>query len=116
IFWSLPWATTVVEIFPSPVPELSKPSNSIELPGSADMEGTRIVWPSSTRNCFPPALITACDITVYLSDDLNRHRKVGHYKVILTRSATRGKPSTDYTDPLKHLCNLWMVLCSCRLT
>ena len=49
---------------PSPPPELMSGSSSIELPASADIEGTRIVWPSVTRNCFPPALITACDMLI----------------------------------------------------
>src|SRR6185295_5486906 len=75
----LPWSTTVAEIlFSEPV--LSSASSSTELPASAWIEGTRIVWPSSTRNCFPPAFITACDILIHLSDESGRRRKVGYYR------------------------------------
>src|SRR6267378_4803813 len=66
----------------SSVPEddVSNASSSIELPASAVSEGTRRVWPFSTTNCFPPALITACDICFILSDESDRHRKVEYYR------------------------------------
>src|ERR1700730_11984598 len=63
-----------------PEADVSNASSSIELPASAVSEGTRRLWPFSTTNCFPPALITACDICFILSDESNRHRKVEYYR------------------------------------
>ena len=61
-------------------------------------EGTRIVCPSSTRNCLPPALIIACDIFFYLSDDSNRLNK-SEKSDIIGNTQVNSKPRGFISGP-----------------
>src|SRR5882762_8992676 len=63
-------------------PEVTSTSSSIDLPASACTEGTRIVLPSSTRNCLPPVLTIACAICLTSQTRPTRHRKVKYYRIL----------------------------------
>src|SRR5437764_140512 len=94
ILGARPWSTTVAVTFaPSTRGEptfvaspsvVAKTSSSTDAPTSFFSAGTRTFAPCSTRNCLPPVLIIANDISFVPSVSLTHHGKVEHYKFTQT--------------------------------